>query len=237
MHRGKRYVALRQKVDPGVFYSVEEAVHLLKETATAKFDETAEVAFRLGLDPKKNEHRIRGTVILPHGTGKNVKVLVFAKGEAVTEAEEAGADWVGGEDLVKKIEGGWMEFDRVVATPDMMGAVSRLGRILGPRGLMPSPKTGTVTKDVGQAVRELKQGKLEFRLDEYAQLHSPFGRASFREEQLLENLLALAAAVFEEKPTDVKGRYLRRATISLTMGPGIKLDPDEVTRRVAEGRL
>lgn len=237
MHHGKRYLAVKEKVDRGKFYTPDEAIRLLKETATAKFDEAAEVAFRLGLDPKKNEHRIRGTVILPHGTGKSVRVLAFAKGEALSEAEEAGADWVGGEDMVKKIEEGWMEFDRVVATPDMMGAVSRLGRVLGPRGLMPSPKTGTVTKDVGQAVKELKQGKLEFRLDEYAQLHSPFGRASFREEQLLENFLALTAAIMEEKPADVKGRYLRRATISFTMGPGIKVDPDELTRRVVERRL
>lgn len=237
MHHGKRFLAVREKVDRSQLYPVKEAIHLLKQTASAKFDETAEVAFRLGLDPKKNEHRIRGTVILPHGTGKGVKVLAFAKGEALKEAEEAGADWVGGEDLVKKIEGGWMDFDRVVATPDMMGTVSRLGRILGPRGLMPSPKTGTVAKDIGQAVKELKQGKLEFRLDEYAQLHSAFGRASFREEQLLENFLALTAAVFEERPADVKGRYLKRATISFTMGPGIKLDPDELSRRVAERRL
>lgn len=237
MHHGKRYVAVKEKVDRGKLYPVNEAIHLLMDTSTAKFNETAEVAFRLGLDPKKNEHRIRGTVILPHGSGKGVKVLAFAKGEALKEAEEAGAEYVGGEDLVKKIEEGWMDFDRVVATPDMMSAVSKLGRVLGPRGLMPSPKTGTVTKDVGQAVRELKQGKLEFRMDEYAQLHSLFGRASFREEQLLDNFLTLTAAVFEEKPADVKGRYLRRATISFTMGPGIKLDPDELARRVAERRL
>jgi large subunit ribosomal protein L1 len=237
MHHGKRYLAVKEKVDRGKLYSVDEAIQLLKGTASAKFDETAEVAFRLGLDPKKNEHRIRGTVILPHGTGKSVKVLALAKGEAVKEAEEAGADHVGGEEYIKKIEEGWMDFDRVVATPDMMSAVSKLGRILGPRGLMPSPKTGTVTKDIGQAVQELKQGKLEFRVDEQAQLHSSFGRASFRAEQLLENLLALTAAIFEEKPADVKGRYLRRATISFTMGPGIKLDPDELARRVAQRRL
>ncbi len=237
MEHGKRFLAVKERVDRSRCYSVEEAIRLMKECATAKFDETAEAAFRLGVDPKRNEHRIRGTVTLPHGTGQSVKVLAFAKGEALKEAEEAGADYTGGEDLVKKIEEGWMDFDRVVSTPEMMGVVSRLGRILGPRGLMPSPKTGTVTRDIGQAIKELKQGKLEFRLDEYGQIHSPFGKVSFPEEQLLENFWALASALFEEKPQDVKGRYLRRVTISSTMGPGIKLDPDEVSRRVAERRL
>jgi len=237
MGHGKRYLALRERVDRSRFYQLEEAIELLKETATAGFDEAAEAVFRLGVDPKRNEHRIRGTVMLPHGTGKSVKVLAFAKGEAMREAEEAGADWVGGEEFVKKIEEGWLEFDRVVATPEMMSIVSRLGRILGPRGLMPSPKTGTVTAEIAQAVRELKQGKLEFRLDEYGQIHSPFGRVSFSEEQLLENFIALATALFDEKPKDVKGRYLRGVVISATMGPGIKVDPDEVSRRVEEGRL
>jgi large subunit ribosomal protein L1 len=237
MPHGKRYSALKERVEPGRFYSPEEAIRLLKETATANFDEAAEAVFRLGVDPKRGEHRIRGTVILPHGTGKSVTVLAFAKGEAIREAEEAGADWVGGEDFVKKIEEGWLDFDRVVATPEMMSIVSRLGRILGPRGLMPSPKTGTVTREIGQAIRELKQGKLEFRLDEYGQIHSPFGRASFSEEQLLDNFLTLATAIFDEKPQDVKGRYLRGVAISATMGPGIKVDPDEVTRLVEERRL
>ncbi len=233
----KRYLALKEKVDRTRFYSLKEAIQLLKETATADFDEAAEAVFQLGVDPKRNEHRIRGTVTLPHGTGREVRVLAFAKGEALKEAEEAGADYVGGEELVKKIEEGWLEFDRVVATPDMMAIVGRLGRILGPRGLMPSPKTGTVTKDIGQAIREIKQGKLEFRVDEYGQVHSIFGRASFPEEHLYENFLALAAAIMDEKPADVKGRYIRRVAVSATMGPGIKVDPDEVVRLVSERRL
>jgi large subunit ribosomal protein L1 len=233
----KRYLVLKEKVDRTRFYSLKEAIQLLKETATADFDEAAEAVFQLGVDPKRNEHRIRGTVTLPHGTGREVRVLAFAKGEALKEAEEAGADYVGGEELVKKIEEGWLEFDRVVATPDMMALVGRLGRILGPRGLMPSPKTGTVTRDIGQAIREIKQGKLEFRVDEYGQVHSIFGRASFPEEHLYENFLALAAAIVDEKPEDVKGRYIRRVAVSATMGPGIKVDPDEVVRLVSERRL
>jgi len=234
----KRYLAVAEKVDRSRFYSLEEAIRLLKETATAGFDEAAEAVFQLGVDPRRNEHRIRGTVTLPHGTGREVKVLAFAKGEALKEAEAAGADYVGGEELVKKIEEeGWLDFDRVVATPDMMAIVGRLGRILGPRGLMPSPKTGTVTREIGQAIREIKRGKLEFRVDEYGQVHSIFGRASFPEEQLYENFLALAAAILDEKPPDVKGRYIRRVTVSATMGPGIKVDPDEVVRRVNERRL
>ena len=231
---GRRYAAVAEKVDRSRVYSVDEAIALLKETASAKFDEAAEAVFQLGVDPRRNEHRIRGTVTLPHGTGRSVTVLAFAKGEALKAAEEAGADFVGGEDLVKKIEEGWLEFDRVVATPDMMGIVSRLGRILGPRGLMPSPKTGTVTKDIAQAIKEIKQGKLEFRVDEYGQVHSIFGRVSFPEEHLKENLLALAAAILEERPEDVKGRYVRKVSISTTMGPGIKVDPDEVVRLAEE---
>lgn len=237
MERSKRYLAVREKVDRTKLYTVEEAVKLLKECATAKFDESADAAFRLAVDPKKNEHRIRGTVTLPHGTGKPVTVLAFAKGEKLKEAQEAGADFAGGEDLVKKIEGGWMEFDRVVATPDMMGVVSKLGKILGPRGLMPSPKSGTVTADIGTAVKELKRGKLEFRLDEYGNVHSTFGRCSFPVEQLKENLVALAAAILEEKPADIKGRFLKSLTISSTIGPGIKVDPDDLQKLVAAKRL
>lgn len=237
MERSKRYVAVKEKVDRTRFYAVAEGVKLLKECATAKFSEAADAVFRLGVDPKKNEHRIRGTVILPHGTGKSVKVLAFAKGEKLREAQEAGADYAGGEDLVKKIEEGWMDFDRVVATPDVMSAVSKLGKVLGPRGLMPSPKAGTVTPDVATAIKELKRGKLEFRLDEYGNVHSLFGRCSFSAEQLHENLLALAAAVLEEKPADVKGRYIKSVTINSTMGPGIKLDQDELQKLAVARRL
>lgn len=237
MERSKRYVAVKEKVDRTKFYTVEEAVKLMKECATAKFDESADAAFRLAVDPKKNEHRIRGTVTLPHGTGKPVTVLAFAKGDKLKEAQEAGADFAGGEDLIKKIEEGWMEFDRVVATPDMMGVVSKLGKVLGPRGLMPSPKSGTVTPDIGTAVQELKRGKLEFRLDEYGNVHSTFGRCSFKAEHLKENLVALAAAILDEKPADVKGRFIKSVTISSTIGPGIKVDPDDLQKLVAAKKL
>ncbi len=237
MERSKRYLAVREKVDRTRFYTVDEAIKLLKECATAKFDESADAAFRLAVDPKKNEHRIRGTVTLPHGSGKPVRVLAFAKGEKLKEAQEAGADYVGGEDLVKKIEGGWLEFDRVVATPDMMGLVSKIGKILGPRGLMPSPKSGTVTPDIATAIKELKRGKIEFRLDEYGNIHSSFGRCSFSEEQLKENLVALAAAILEEKPADIKGRLIKSVTISSTLGPGIKIDPDDLQKLVAARQL
>ncbi len=234
----KRYAAVAEQVDQHRFYKVEDAMEALKQTATANFDEAAEAVFRLNINPRKNEHRIRSTVALPHGTGKDVRVLAFAKGEAQQAAEDAGADHVGGEDLVEKIENqDWFEFDRVVATPDMMSVVGRLGRVLGPRGLMPSPKTGTVTQDIGPAVEELKAGKMEFRIDDYGQIHLPFGRVSFETEQLVENFLALATAVVDERPADVRGRFLRRVAVSSTMGPGIKVDPDEVARRVEERRL
>ncbi|MCR4404204.1 MAG: 50S ribosomal protein L1 [Candidatus Acetothermia bacterium] len=235
--RSRRYVTVKERVDRSRVYPLDEALAMMKELATASFNESADAAFRLAVNPKKNEHRIRGTVILPHGVGKAIRVVAFAKGEKLKEAEEAGADLVGGEDLAKRIEEGWLEFDAAVATPDMMGVVGRLGKILGPRGLMPSPKSGTVTAEIGQAVRELKQGKVEFRLDEYGNIHSPFGRCSFSTDQLRENLLALAQAIFEEKPADVKGKFLRAATVSSTMGPGIKLDPDELSRLVAARML
>lgn len=237
MERSKRYLAVREKVDRTRFYTVDEAVQLLKECATAKFDESADAAFRLAVDPKKNEHRIRGTVTLPHGSGKTVRVLAFAKGEKLKEAQEAGADYAGGEDLAKKIEEGWLEFDRVVATPDMMGLVSKLGKILGPRGLMPSPKSGTVTPDIGTAIKELKRGKIEFRLDEYGNIHASFGRCSFSPQQLKENLIALTAAILEEKPADIKGRLIKSVTISSTLGPGIKVDPDDLLKLVAARQL
>ena len=237
MKRSKRYKAIYNKVDRQKLYSIEEAIKLLKETANAKFEETAEAVFKLSVNPQKNEHRIRGTVALPHGLGKPVRVLAFAKGEKLKEAQEAGADYVGGEDFVKQIEGGWLDFDKVVATPDMMNVVSKLGRILGPRGLMPSPKAGTVTLDIGQAVSELKRGRLEFKLDEYGNIQSPFGRCSFATEALTENLMALAMGIFSEKPSDVKGRFFRGVTISSTMGPGIKLDPEAVTKAITARTL
>jgi len=237
MTEKKRLIALREKVDRRRFYPVDEAIALLKQTATAKFSESAEAAFRLGVDPKKNEHRIRGVASLPHGTGKTIRVLVFAKGDKITEAKEAGADHVGGEDLAKQIEGGWFEFDQVVATPDMMAQVSKLGRVLGPRGLMPSPKTGTVTADVGRTVKELKGGRVDFRTDEYGIVHAIFGRCSFDVAALQENFLTLAAALLEARPADIKGRYLRSVTLSATMGPGIKVDPDDLSRRVAQRQL
>lgn len=230
---GKRLTAVAEKVDRETRYSFSESIALLKETASAKFDEAAEAVLRLNIDPKKNEHRIRGTVALPHGTGKDIRVCVIAKGEKVTEAEKAGADFVGGEELVEKIDKeGWLEFDRMVATPDMMSVVSSLGRVLGPRGLMPSPKSGTVTMDVGSAVDELKKGKLEFRVDEYGQIHCLFGRLSFEADKLEQNFTALAKAVFAEKPSDIKGRYVKSVSISSTMGPGIKIDPADLSRIV-----
>jgi len=237
MSRSKRYLGVKEQVDRLKFYELDEALALLKELAGTSFDESADAVFRLGVNPKKNEHRIRGTVLLPHGVGKEVRVIAFAKGEKIKEAEEAGADLVGGEELAKRIEEGWLSFDATVATPEMMGVVGRLGRILGPRGLMPSPKTGTVTPEPGQAIEELKRGKVKFRLDEYGNIHSTFGRCSFSEEELHENFLALAQAIFEERPADVRGKYLRTTTISSTMGPGIKLNPDEVSSLVAERML
>lgn len=228
----------RNKVDRNKLYSLEEAIKLLKETANAGFDEAAEALFKLGVNPQKNEHRIRGTVILPKGLGKEVKVLAFAKGVKQAEAAGAGADYVGGEDLIQKIEEGWLDFDKVVATQDMMGLIGkRLGKILGRRGLMPSPKTGSVTQDIGKAVSEFKRGKLEFKLDEYGNIHSPFGRSSFAEKDLMENFLALAGEIIAEKPADVKGRYLRAVILSSTMGPGIKVDPESVSRAVAARAL
>jgi len=238
LRRSKRYLNNRNKVDRNKLYSLEEAIKLLKEMANARFDEAAEAVFKLGVNPQKNEHRLRGTVLLPQGLGKEVKVLAFAKGEKIKEAEAAGADYAGGEDLVQKIEEGWLDFDKVVATPDMMGLIGkRLGKILGTKGLMPSPKVGTVTPDIGKAVAELKRGKLEFKLDEYGNIHSPFGRCSFAEKDLMENFLALAREIIAGKPADVKGRYLRAVVLSSTMGPGIKVDPESVSKAVAARAL
>jgi large subunit ribosomal protein L1 len=220
---GKKFRQAVAKVDRTP-RSVGEAVKLAKDLAFAKFDETLEVAMRLGVDPKHADQMVRGTVVLPHGIGRAVRVLVFASGEKIKEAEEAGADHAGGEELAKKIEGGWLEFDAVVATPDMMRVAGRLGRVLGPRGLMPNPKTGTVTADVAKAVQELKAGKVEFRVDKAGVLQAPVGKVSFSAEQLKDNAEALVHAVLKAKPAAAKGKYVRSVTVSSTMGPGIKID-------------
>jgi large subunit ribosomal protein L1 len=220
---GKKFRQAVAKVDRTP-RSVGEAVKLAKDLAFAKFDETLEVAMRLGVDPKHADQMVRGTVVLPHGIGRAVRVLVFASGEKIKEAEEAGADHAGGEELAKKIEGGWLDFDAVVATPDMMRIAGRLGRVLGPRGLMPNPKTGTVTADVAKAVQELKAGKVEFRVDKAGVLQAPVGKVSFSAEQLKDNAEALVNAVIKARPAAAKGKYVRSVTVSSTMGPGIKID-------------
>lgn len=210
-------------------YTAEEAIALAKAQAFAKFDEGLDLSVRLGVDPKHADQMVRGTVVLPHGTGKEAKILVFASGEKVKEAEEAGADFVGGEEMAKKVQGGWLGFDAVVSTPDMMKEVGKLGKVLGPRGLMPNPKAGTVTFEVGKAVSDIKAGKVEFRVDKAGILHAPFGRVSFDETALAENLAALVAAIVRLRPSAAKGRYLRSVTISSTMGPGIRVDETSVT--------
>ncbi|GBD28463.1 50S ribosomal protein L1 [bacterium HR31] len=224
--RGKRYEDAAKLVDRTRLYDPEEAVRLVKAVARAKFDETVEAALRLAVDPKHADQVVRGTVVLPHGTGRAVRVLVFAKGDKAKEAEAAGADYVGAEDLIQRIQQeGWTEFDVAVATPDLMGQVGRLGRILGPRGLMPNPKAGTVTFDVGRAVREIKAGKIEFRVDKAGIVHAPIGKASFPEPALLENFAALLDAVVRARPAAVKGQYIRSIALSPTMGPSVRVDP------------
>ena len=226
MKKGKRYVESAKLVDRTNLYDVEEAVSIIKKTANAKFDETIEAHIKLGVDGRHADQQIRGAVVLPHGTGKKVKVLVFAKGDKVEEAQAAGADYVGGQELVPKIQNeGWLDFDVVVATPDMMGVVGRLGRVLGPKGLMPNPKAGTVTMDVTKAVNDIKAGKIEYRLDKTNIIHVPVGKASFTEEQLADNFHTLMGAIVKAKPAAAKGQYLRSVTITSTMGPGIKLNP------------
>jgi large subunit ribosomal protein L1 len=221
---GKKYEAAAKRRESARPYPLAEAVTLAAEAAFAKFDETLEIALRLGVDPKHADQMVRGTVVLPHGLGRSARVLVFAQGEKIREAEEAGADHVGGDELAKKIEGGWLDFEAVVATPDMMRVVGRLGKVLGPRGLMPNPKTGTVTADVSKAIREIKAGKVEFRVDKTGIIHAPFGKRSFGAEKLSENALALVNAIVKAKPPAAKGMYIRSATVSSTMGPGIKVD-------------
>ncbi len=225
MKHGKKYVEAAKLVDRAVAYEPADAVALVKKTAVAKFDETVEVHIRTGCDGRHAEQQIRGAVVLPHGTGKTVRVLVFAKGDKVNEAEAAGADFVGGEELIPKIQHeGWLDFDVVVATPDMMGVVGRLGKILGPKGLMPNPKAGTVTMDVTKAINDIKAGKIEYRLDKTNIVHVPVGKASFTEEALLENFNALMDAIVKARPSALKGQYLRSITLTSTMGPGVKVN-------------
>ena len=225
MKRSKAYRAAAEKVNLDQLYSPEEALALVASGASAKFDETVDVAIRLGVDPKKADQMVRRTVNLPHGTGKTARVLVFATGEKAEAAREAGADEVGDDDLIAKVQGGYLDFDSVVATPDMMGKVGRLGRVLGPRGLMPNPKTGTVTMDVAKAVSDIKGGKIEFRTDRYANLHFLIGKVSFGSEKLAENYFAALDEILRLKPNAAKGRYLRKITVSSTMGPGVQIDP------------
>jgi len=232
MQRSKTYRANAAAIDASTVYSPLAAVRLARTTKTTRFDQTVEVAMRLGVDPRKADQMVRGTVNLPHGTGKTARVLVFATGDRAEAAREAGADHVGDDDMVTRVSDGWLDFDAVVATPDMMGKVGRLGRILGPRGLMPNPKTGTVTPDVSRAVSEIKGGKIEFRVDRHANLHFIIGKASFPEQQLAENYAAALEEVLRLKPASSKGRYLRKVTMSTTMGPGIPVDPSR-TRNVA----
>ena len=225
MKRGKRYVESAKLVDRANLYDVNEAVSILKKTASAKFDETIEAHIRLGVDGRHADQQVRGAVVLPHGTGKNVRVLVFAKGDKLAEAEAAGANYVGGEELIPRIQkDGWLDFDVVVATPDMMGVVGRLGRVLGPKGLMPNPKAGTVTMDVTKAIKDIKAGKVEYRLDKTNIIHVPIGKASFDEEKLADNFHTLIGAINKAKPAAAKGQYLKSVVVTSTMGPGIKLN-------------
>ncbi len=230
---GKRYRKAAESVREtvgrnGGGLELAKAIEVIKSAPSAKFDETMELAVRLGVDPKQADQMVRGTVSLPHGTGKSVRVLVFAKGEKEKEAQEAGADVVGCEDLIEKIQGGWMEFDRAIATPDVMGQVGRLGKVLGPRGLMPNPKSGTVTFDVARAVREFKGGKIEFRVEKAGIVHAPFGKKSFPAPHLVENASAILEALLRAKPASSKGKYLKAIAVSSTMGPGVKVDPNSV---------
>ena len=226
MKRGKKYAEAAKTIDRAVVYDTAEAIALAKKVAVAKFDETIEAHIRTGCDGRHADQQIRGAVVLPHGTGKTVKVLVFAKADKIDEALAAGADYAGGEELIPKIQNdGWLDFDVVVATPDMMGVVGRLGRVLGPKGLMPNPKAGTVTMDVTKAINDIKAGKIEYRLDKTNIIHVPIGKASFTEEQLADNFQTLIDAIIKAKPAAAKGQYIRSATVTSTMGPGVKLNP------------
>jgi large subunit ribosomal protein L1 len=230
---GKTYRAALEKIDRNQRYLLEDSLQLVKQTARAKFDETVELAIRLGVDPRQADQNIRGTVSLPHGMGKTVRVLAFAKGDKEKEAQEAGADFVGSDELIKKISEGWFDFDKAVATPDMMAAVGRIGKVLGPRGLMPNPKTGTVSMDIGKAIKEIKAGKLEFRVDKAGIVHVPVGKASFGAEQLIDNAKAVLLSILRAKPASAKGNYVKGVTIATTMGPGIKIDLAQVRAMAA----
>ncbi|MEH6906067.1 MULTISPECIES: 50S ribosomal protein L1 [Neobacillus] len=227
--KGKKYLEASKLVDRLKAYPIAEAIDLAKKTNFTKFDATLEVAFRLGVDPKKADQQIRGAVVLPNGTGKTQRVLVFAKGEKVKEAEAAGADYVGDAEYINKIQQGWFEFDVIVATPDMMGEVGKLGRVLGPKGLMPNPKTGTVTFDVTRAINEIKAGKVEYRVDKSGNIHVPIGKASFENEKLVENFNTIFETMVKVKPSAAKGTYMKNVTVASTMGPGVKVDPSSVT--------
>jgi large subunit ribosomal protein L1 len=234
MKRSKSYRAAEEKIDRDKLYGPLEAVRIAKDTSTTKYDATVEVAMRLGVDPRKADQMIRGTVNLPHGTGKTARVLVLATGERAAQAEAAGADYVGSDDLLERIQGGWLDFDSVVATPDLMGKVGRLGKVLGPRGLMPNPKTGTVTMDVAKAVTDIKGGKIEFRVDKHANLHFIIGKTSFTEQALVENYGAALEEILRLKPSASKGRYVQKATMTTTMGPGIPVDPARTRNLLVE---
>lgn len=225
----KKLAAVKEKVDRSKEYVLTDAIHLVKDLVYVKFDETVDIAVNLGVDPRKSDQMVRGTAVLPHGTGKKVTVLVFAKGEKEIEAKSAGADYVGLEDLIEKIKNGWLNFDRTISTPDVMSHVSKLGKILGPRGLMPNPKVGTVTFDIGKAVKEIKAGKVEFRVDKGGIVHVPIGKISFDSEKLMDNALAVLDSINKAKPSSSKGRYLKKMSISSTMGPGITIDIQKVT--------
>ncbi|MCM3588485.1 50S ribosomal protein L1 [Mesobacillus maritimus] len=230
-NKGKKYQEAVKLIDRTKAYDIQEAVELAKKTSTVKFDATVEAAFRLGVDPKKADQQIRGAVVLPNGTGKTQRVLVFAKGEKAKEAEAAGADYVGDSEFINKIQQGWFEFDVIVATPDMMGEVGKLGRVLGPKGLMPNPKTGTVTFDVTKAVNEIKAGKVEYRVDKAGNIHVPIGKVSFEDQKLVENFNTIFETMMKVKPSAAKGTYMKNVTISTTMGPGVKIDPSTVVAK------
>ena len=228
MKKSKRVLNNFEQFERTRFYELKEAVSVTKKLANAKFDETIEIAMRLGVDPRHADQIVRGTVVLPNGTGKKVRVLVLAQGDKITEAKEAGADFAGLDDFVEKIQEGWMDIDTIIATPDVMGKVGKLGKLLGPRGLMPNPKSGTVTFDVAKAIKDVKAGKIEYRVDKVGNIHVPIGKASFTEEQLVENIESLFDAIIRAKPASAKGQYVKSATVTSTMGPGIKLDPNAI---------